>query len=247
MSAHVSAAMRPDGRLLLRAPEWTGEAATDAVQAAQSRAASAVTHVDERAVAEWEALTRAGFAVSRRDAHVAFEVERALEALHRSALPAGVLVRPADDVDEDALRHLDDELRHDVPGTAGWRSTPEEFCEHTFADPAFDPRTYLVAVDEASGDLLGLVRIWMNPQGPRLGNVGVRRPQRGRGIGSALLALALRAVEATGADEVTMEHDVANEASSSLADRLGARRIRTVLELVYEPASAHAREAAHAR
>jgi RimJ/RimL family protein N-acetyltransferase len=233
---HITQLVRPDRRLLVRpVGEWTAEAAAQAVAASEQQRIPSVTHVDEEAVASREALAAAGFVVSRRDAHVAFSVEQALEALGDARLPAGVSLRSAEDVDEDALRQLDDELRQDVPGTSGWRSTPEEFREHTFADPAFDPRTYLVAVDDGSGELIGLVRIWMNPQGPRLGKVGVLPEWRRRGIASALLAEALRAVRALGASEVASGHDVANEASRGLFERLGALRVSTVLELVYEP------------
>ena len=141
----------------------------------------------------------------------------------------------AADVEENQLRLLDDELRQDVPGTSGWMTTPEEFREDTFADPAFDPRTYLVALDSERGELIGLVRIWMNPEGPRLGMVAVKREHRRRGIGSTLVAQALRAVHVAGAAEVRTEYDLTNIGSRALFERIGARRLRTVVELVYEP------------
>ena len=244
MSTRVSDIVRPDGRCLVRcAGGWTPEAAAEAAGLTERRGALAVTHVDEQATAELAALTEAGFVVARRDAHVVFAVEQALDALGEAGLPAGVSVRSAADVDEDRLRLLDDELRQDVPGSSGWRSTPEEFREHTYADPAFDPRTYLLAVDSGGGELLGLVRIWMNPAGPRLGMVAVKRGHRRRGIASALLAQALRAVHATGAAEVTTEYDLTNAASRALFESMGARRVRTVLELVYVP---RVREVSHA-
>ncbi len=63
----------------------------------------------------------------------------------------------------------------------------------------------------------------------------MRREHRRRGIGSALLASALRAVEATGAREVTTEYDLTNEASAAIAERLGGRRTGVTVELVFEP------------
>jgi RimJ/RimL family protein N-acetyltransferase len=234
-SNYVREHVRPDGHCLVRsAGAWTHEGAAEAVEHARRREAPALAHVDERETDQLAALAQAGFVVARREARVVFEIERGLEVLEDASLPAGLSIRSAADVAETELRLLDDELRQDVPGTSGWRSTPEEFREHTFADPAFDPRTYLVAVDR-DRRLIGLVRIWMNPDGPRLGMLGVRREHRRRGIGAALLAEALRAVQAAGAAEVTSEHDLENRASSAMAERLGARRIGVTLELVYEP------------
>lgn len=232
----LSAVTRPDRRCVVRpAGAWTAAAAARAVALGERGGVPVVVHLADRATDERDILVSAGFAIVRREAVIAFEAGTALEALAGATLPAGgEKIRSAAEVDEDALRLLDDELRQDVPGTSGWRSTPEEFREHTYADRAFDPRTYLVAVDPG-GALLGLVRVWMNLSGPRLGLVGVRRAHRRRGIAAALLARALRAVAETGAEDVTAEYDVLNRASHALAERLGARRLGTTLELVHEP------------
>jgi ribosomal protein S18 acetylase RimI-like enzyme len=238
MSTPISDLLRPDGRLLVRpATEWTAQAAAAAAELARRRGVSALAHVDARATDQRSALTAAGFVESRREAVVAISVEAALDALADAHLPEDVRLRSAAEVDEDRLRVLDDELRQDVPGTSGWRSTPEEFRDHTFADPDFDPRAYLVAIDDSSGEFVGLVRIWMDPRGSRLGMVGVRREQRRRGIASALIAEALRAVHSKGVTEVTMTVDVTNAASGAIARRLGARRLATNVELVHEPAA----------
>lgn len=238
MNTDVSEIVRPDGRCLVRcAGDWTPHTAAEAVVLADRRGALALAHVDEGATAQLAALTGAGFVVARRDAHVVLAVDRALEALGSATLPPGVSIRSAPEVDEDRLRALDDELRQDVPGTSGWKSTPEEFRDDTFADPDFDPRTYLVALESELDELVGLVRIWMSPKSPRLGMVGVRREHRRRGIGSALLAHALRAVRASGAAEVRTEYDLANSGSRALLERIGADRVRTVVELLYEPLS----------
>jgi RimJ/RimL family protein N-acetyltransferase len=233
----LSVLTRPDGRRVVRPDgSWTQLAADAAAALAERHGGPVVAAVSERDEDALTALLSAGFVVSRREALIAFEVAAALEALAGADLPPGIETRSAADVDEDALRLLDDELRQDVPGTDGWRSTPEEFRENTFGDGAFDPRTSLVAVEAAS--LVGLVRIWMNPGSPRLGLVGVRRPHRRRGIALALLARALEGVAELGAEDVTAEHDVTNAASRALAERLGACRLGTSVEFVFDPRGA---------
>jgi RimJ/RimL family protein N-acetyltransferase len=236
MNASISDLSRPDGRLLVRTDgEWTSETAAGAAAVARNVGAPALAHIGEEDAAERAALVAAGFAESRREAVITILVERALDALGHVALPAGVDVRSAADVNEDRLRLLDNELRQDVPGSSGWTSTPQQFRDQSFDDPEFDPRTYLVAVDAASDEYVGIVRIWMRRPCPRLGFLGVRREHRRRGIGTALLARALQAVHTTGATEVTTEYDLTNEASTAIADRLGGRRTGVTVELVYEP------------
>lgn len=229
----LSTLTRPDGRCLVRpGGSWSPIAATVAAALAERRGLPVLANVPEDDASALAVLTDAGFVVSRREAVIAFDVAAALDALAGVELPAGIDARSAADVDEDTLRLLDDELRQDIPGADGWRSTPEEFREHTFADSEFDPRTYLVAVDPAG--LVGLVRIWMNRDVPRLGMVGVRRPYRRRGIGAALVRLALGPVAETGADFVTAEYDLTNDASAALFRRLGARRLGVTVELVFD-------------
>lgn len=179
----------------------------------------------------YRALVEGGFLVARREAVVELDLDRAMDVLASARMPDGIEVRRVDGVDVDELRRLDDELRDDVPGTAGWRSSPEEFAGDTFDDPAFNPGTYPVAVDAASGALIGLVRVWMNPDAPRIGMMGVRRSHRRRGIVSALLREALGAARALGATRAVSEYDVTNVASATFA-RMGAARVGELVELV---------------
>jgi ribosomal protein S18 acetylase RimI-like enzyme len=127
-----------------------------------------------------------------------------------------------DDVDLDRLRELDEELRQDVPGTEGWRWTPEAFREETYSSPS----VYLVAPGYA-----GICRVWLRGPTPRLGFVGVKRGHRGRGLGRALVAAALGETHALGHRDVTTEIDETNAASQALFRRFGARRIGGFVEL----------------
>ena len=145
--------------------------------------------------------------------------EAEITGLHFIPEPRGVVIISAVDAYEDQLRLLDDALRQDVPGAAGWKWDPGDFHEETF-DQQFDPATYLIAVDSGSGDYMGLVRVWDSPGRPRLGLMALLREYRRRGLASALLARAFRVLHERGRTDVTAEVDDTNMASRSLMVRL---------------------------
>jgi RimJ/RimL family protein N-acetyltransferase len=109
---------------------------------------------------------------------------------------------------------------------------PGEFQERTFAPQHFDPRTYLVAIDETAGRHAGLVRVWKERSGHRLGLIGVVAGYRRRGVALALLAMAFQPLHEQGVGEVTAEVDPTNTACASLMRRLGARRTGGSVELL---------------
>jgi RimJ/RimL family protein N-acetyltransferase len=135
------------------------------------------------------------------------------------------------------LRLLDDLLRQDVPGSDGWRWDEKGFHEETYESPDFDPTTYLGAVD-GDGEYLGIARIWMKPQQPRLGFIGVRADWRRRGLARALVAAVLTVLHERGLPEVRTEVDETNVSSRTLLARFGGQTIATSLELVREAATA---------
>ena len=146
-------------------------------------------------------------------------------------LPSGFGVLSAASADITWLRLLDDALRQDVPGCEGWRWDAEEFRAETFG-PFFDPATYLVAVDRASGQYAGLVRIWRNRAGPRLGLIAMLAGYRRRGAARALLGQAFTVLAARGDTSAVCEVDDTNVASISLLTGLGARRYGGNVELI---------------
>jgi RimJ/RimL family protein N-acetyltransferase len=154
-----------------------------------------------------------GFTVWRRDDEI--EVPT-LPALAHDFLGLG-------DVDQNRLRLLDDELRQDTPGSAGWRWPTDDFHEETYDVPSI----YLVAEGYA-----GLCRVWLDKSPPRLGFVGVRREHRREGLARALVTAALGEAAALGHDRVIAEVDEANAASQALFRGFGARRIGRFVELV---------------
>ncbi len=177
--------------------------------------------------ADHQALDRfagLGFTVNRRESHYLIPTDSLATGAQVSAEPENIVVISAVNADEDEIRLLDDALRQDVPGTAGWRWDPGDFREETFDSPQFDPATYLIAVDTASGEYVGLVRVWNTPGKPRLGLIGVVRSYRRRGLATLLLTRVFRTLHQQGKTEVTAEADDMNAASRSLLLRFGARR-----------------------
>ena len=228
----MSVWLRPDNRCFLFFDTWRPDAyapLTEAV-AQHLRRDLHVTLED----AEYDALdacVAAGFVEHRRESYYRVPTDPSLTGLAGAAMPDGLEVLSAGDADIDRLRLLDDALRQDVPGSDGWRWPPEEFRDETVS-PFFDPATYLVAVARASGEYVGLARVWKNRAGARLGMIAMLAPYRRRGAARALLGRAFAVLDACGQPSVTAEADDANVASVSLLTRLGARRYGGSIELI---------------
>ena len=185
--------VRPDGKVFARSPEDDGDYAECRDDDAD----------------RWLA---AGWTIQRREDE--YVVPTVPAAPHRFL--------HLEDADLERLRLLDDELRQEVPGTAGWRWAHDDFVAETYSSPS----VYLV-----TSEYDGICRVWLREPTPRLGFVGVRRPARGRGLGRALVGAALGETNALGFSEVTTEIDVENAASQTLFRGFGARRIGGFVEL----------------
>lgn len=232
VAGEASARLRPDNRWFVYFDTWRADAyppLADAVASDLGRDLY-VTLED----AEYDALdacAQAGFAVHRRESYYRIPTDPAVTGLAGAVLPAGLDVLSAADADITRLRLLDDALRQDVPGFQGWRWDAEQFRAETFS-VFFDPATYLVAVDRASGEYAGLVRIWRNRAGPRLGLIGTLARYRRRGVARALLGRAFAVLAARGETSVVGEVDDTNIAALSLLTGLGARRYGGNVELI---------------
>jgi ribosomal protein S18 acetylase RimI-like enzyme len=205
--------LRPDGRRFLLGPP-EGELPPGELFAA----------VDESATEQLRSLEDLGFVRERRELELVLPTD-----VPRLAAPPGVEAVSADEVDEDALRVLDDELRQDVPGTDGWRWTAADFREETFLSPHFDPAVYLVAT--RGGEPAGICRVWVRPEHPRLGFIGIRRSLRRHGIARWLIGETFAVLHARGQREVSTEVDETNLASRTLLEGLGGRVVGASLEL----------------
>lgn len=210
--------MRPDGRHFVRA--------RDLPTAPAGEVYCTVDEADADTLALGERL---GFVVNRREGRFLIPTDPDVTGLGAAGVPDGFALVRADEVDLDRLRLLDDALRQDVPGTEGWRWDEAGFREEF--DDAYDPATYLVAVAD-SGEYVGLVRVWHNAAGPRLGMIGVLPPHRRRGLARALLARVFAVLHERGEPEVSTEVDDTNVASNALLRPLGARRAGASVELV---------------
>jgi ribosomal protein S18 acetylase RimI-like enzyme len=229
----VAAFLRPDDRWFVHFdPDSRDDSRAPLLAAVSGNTGSDLyATVEESDNQELGLFARHGFTVARRESAFVLSTDPEVTGLYGVGEPEGVVIISAADAFEDQLRLLDDALRQDEPGTAGWRWDPGDFHEETFGDD-FDPATYLIAVDEAGGDYVGLGRVWNSPGRPRLGLIAVLAPYRRRGLARALLARAFGVLHERGAGEVTAEVDDANAASRSLLLGLGARRDGGTVEVV---------------
>jgi RimJ/RimL family protein N-acetyltransferase len=224
---------RPDDRCIVVFGPCHGDAYRPLLRAvARHLRRDLYTEVADADPAVLERLLGSGFVVNRREHTYAVPTDPSVTGLRDLKVPAGFELVTADRADEDRLRSLDDELRQDVPGVEGWRWDRQGFRRETYDAPDFDPATYLVAVERATGRYAGLARVWNRPGGPRLGLIGVARGYRRRGLARLLLARVLGVLHRRGATEVVAEVDVANTASNRLLLGLGARRTGGFVELL---------------
>jgi len=110
------------------------------------------------------------------------------------------------------------ELMNRVYGTS-YGNTPEAYetwWARLIADAEYDPAVMFVAVSK--GAVVGFCHCWSVPF---VKDLVVDAAWRRRGLGTALLTLALEAFVARGASSVDLKTDVENESAQSLYKRLG--------------------------
>lgn len=175
-----------------------------------------------------EILTAAGFRQGRTEVSYRAALAGLRTPVHDPR--AGWRLLSAADADLNRLRELDEVIRDDIPGTRGWRWEPGEFRGETFGT-GFDRQTYLIAIDRA-GVYVGLVRVWLNPTGPRLGCIGVRAEHRRTRVTAALLGAVVANLARRGFETLDFEISLDNAASLALLRHLRVEELGRVTELV---------------
>jgi ribosomal protein S18 acetylase RimI-like enzyme len=218
---------RPDGRVLVSVDSWRDDVFDLLARAmADDLGSPLYTVVDDDDREHLGRWAMQGYRDHRREDEYAVPTDDRPDVPR----PAGIVVRPADRVDEARLRRLDEQLRQDVPGSRGWVNEPARFHEICFDPKVFESTTFLVAIHR--GEYAGLVRIARAGRRPRLALVGVHPAHRGRGLGKALLAEAFRPLRQRGVTHVIADADETNAAAQALFKGFHAERTGGAVELV---------------
>jgi mycothiol synthase len=210
--------LAPSVRSALRDP-WTAYSAERVEQLAGPKAIRyAVVAAEEGAGPSLEA---SGYSFAR----VFWHMERPIDAGYRAGgLPADVAIRAYDPEGDDRLV---------------WRLVEDSFAEHYGQDPqswaswqedmvgasTWDPD--LVWIAEADGEPVGVV-ICQDVDGIGwIGDLGVLKPARGRGVGRALLEHGFAILAARGRTLVRLNVDSDNETGAAgLYERAGMHVLR---------------------
>lgn len=253
--------MRPDRRCVVRLPVeapavWCALAAA---LSAEARAPLLVSVPPDAGVRS-SALADAGFRAVRRDQHWLIPVSSVLARLSHAAGHRDHHDASDNHADDDtrcshaqgdhtydlvSARHtdlerlcaLDNEIRGDIPGTAGWVGTVTALAD-SLDDDEFDPDLYLVARRRADGAYVGLIRVWNRRPHPRVGCLGVVRSHRRTSLCLQLVVAVGTTLADRGVDAVTTETDLRNAASHTMARRMGAEPTDVSTEWEYpEPLS----------
>jgi mycothiol synthase len=228
---HPGAGRRGIGRALLR--HQAAALAERAAAAARQGERVLFTWADERRVGATALIASEGYTPVRWYADMA---RATLADLPPPTVPAGIDVRRADPSDPAGLRELlasEDEAFRDAWGHHDMSPTE---MEATLAEPDLDAARWLVARD---GDrIAGLVRpIVYAAENARFGrdrvwidHLSVRRPWRGRGLGTALLVAALEDARVRGLTSAALGVDTDSATGAlQLYERLGFVRGRVTV------------------
>ncbi len=228
---HGEASRRPDGRVFLSIDTWHGAVfdrlATAMLADLPSPLYTMVDEADHDLTARWE---RAGLTVRRREREYLVATDPLVTGLDTAPAPSDVTILGLGAAArEPALREVYEAVRAEVDARVGWDSMPVEVPARPDGAP-MDPSTYAVAA--AADRYVGLVRVVARRRHARIGLVAVREGLRRRGIARAMLAEVLGALHRSGVDTASAEVDERNSAATALFEGIGARRVRSTVEMV---------------
>src|SRR6201990_2900029 len=132
VAGEVSARLRPDNRWVLYFDIWRADACPPLADAvARDLGRDLYVTLEDAEYDALDACAEAGFAVHRREGYYRIPTDPAGTGPAGAVLPAGLGVLSAAAADITRLRLLDDALRQDVPGSAGWRWDAEALRAET--------------------------------------------------------------------------------------------------------------------
>lgn len=224
--------LRPDDRLFLmfRVTD-VGAYGPLTEAAAEALGRSVSTTCDDAEADRLAALQSAGFRIEMTNDRFVVPFDVALRFAQRAWVPSGYEIRSVADVDEGRAFDLDNAVRNLVPGTDGWVGDRQWFGEELRSEE-FDPDAYLIAVEQATDAYVGLLRIWRNPDGPRLGLLAVLPEHRKRSLAAGLLKRGLQAASGWGYDTFTTETSPANSNTHPVLLRLGLEPVGRFHQLI---------------
>ena len=176
----------------------------------------------EHGIAECRrALASRGFAATRQYYEMRIDLGQKLES---SIWPAGVTLR--------TLRVGHDEPQLHAADTEAFAGhhlyEPRSYAEwrlHHVDRPGFDAGLWLIAWD--GDEIAGYAAAWVADDGGFVGDLAVRAPWRGRGLGLALLIEEFRALSARGVTVVRLDVDAQNATGAvALYEKAGMRVAR---------------------
>lgn len=220
---------RPDGRRFARFGDSVPESLSWLGAAVAERGG---LHAIARSAGELGQLIAAGFVVEIENHDFEIRFDDALLRLGRPRLPDRFSLVPPHELDEKKCLALDNELRQDVPGTDGWIGTLEMWRDE-LASAEYDPSGYLVAVERPTGKYCGLIRVWRNDDGPRIGLLGVSRSNRGSPLAAALLQSGLAGAATWGSATFRTSTSPSNPGTYPALRRMGATPVATFWQLKY--------------
>ena len=228
----ATAWLRPDNRMFLTFKAVDDRAIQPLVNAADLDLRRPLFTIADRSEPDrLDALLESGFSIEVEGERFRIPFSEVTRLVARAWVPSEYRIVSVKHVLTEAGFSLDNEIRDLVPGSDGWTGNRDWFCEE-LQSPEFEPDAYLVAQVIETGALVGLLRIWRNSDGPRLGLIGVLPGHRRQPVAAALLRQGLAAASTWGYDSFVTETSPSNANTYPRMVRLHSERLGGFAQLV---------------
>ncbi|MEV6241908.1 GNAT family N-acetyltransferase [Lentzea sp. NPDC051838] len=229
---HPDFRRRGIGRALM--PHMVDQARSLHLAAASDLPLVASTMVESRSAGHVALVSSLGFTADRHFHEMEVQLG---ESLAQVPMPEGYAIRPFSAADPDEVRQV-----VNAAFAEHWGSTPrttEEFAASFTDSLRFQPSTSFLALDRASGAVIGFVLARYYPvveemTGVRelwIGDIGTLDEHRGRGVASALLSWTLARGHEQGYHRAGLSVDTANSTGAlGVYERAGFKVARTWID-----------------